>query len=86
MRGIGIEEAAAIGAKHLDGKLGSDRTKRYDLTRAFKRGGFDIRAERLRYTERHKSKRHDHTNRQQDIERAACEVTPEIAQRLHRFA
>ena len=49
MRGIGIEEAAAIGAEHLDRDLRGDRPHRDGLLGAFQRGGVDIGAERLRH-------------------------------------
>src|ERR1019366_7905742 len=49
MRGIGIEEAAAIGAEHLDRHLRGNRPDRDGLLGAFQRGGVDIGAERLRH-------------------------------------
>jgi hypothetical protein len=48
MRRIGIEEAAAIGAEHLDRDLRGDRAHRDGLLGALKRGRIHVRAERLR--------------------------------------
>jgi hypothetical protein len=48
MRGVGIEEAATVGAEHLDRDLRSDRTDRDGLFGAFKRRGINVSAERLR--------------------------------------
>ena len=49
MRGVGVEEAAAIGAEHLDGLLGGDRALGDRLLGAFERGRLDIGAEVLRH-------------------------------------
>ncbi|MEY9245258.1 hypothetical protein ABIF27_005913 [Bradyrhizobium elkanii] len=42
MRRVGVEEAAAIGAEHLDRNLRGDRSERDALLAAFQRGGIDI--------------------------------------------
>ena len=46
VRCIGIEEAAAIGAEHLDGDLRGDRADSDGLLGAFQRRGVNIGAER----------------------------------------
>ena len=86
MRGIGIEEAAAIGAEHLDGDLRGDRPDRDGLLGAFQRGGLDIGAERLRHALPDQEDRVDDADRQQDVERAARDIDPEIADGLARGA
>ena len=49
MRGIGVEEAAAVGAEHLDCDLRRDRADSNGLLGSFKRGRFDMEPECLRY-------------------------------------
>ena len=49
VRRVGVEEAAAIGAEHLDGDLRGDRAYGDGLLGAFQRGRIDIGAERLRH-------------------------------------
>ena len=49
MRGIGVEEAAAIGAEHLDRDLRGDRADCDGLLGAFQRRRVDIGAECLRH-------------------------------------
>ena len=51
MRGIGVEESAAICAELLDRLLTSDRTDRNDLFRALKRCRFSRAGKRLRHSE-----------------------------------
>ena len=84
VRGIGIEEPAAIGAEHLDRDLRGNRPDRDGLLGAFKRRRLDIGAERLRHALPHQKQRGDNADRQQDIERAAGDIDPEIADRLGR--
>ena len=48
MRGVGVEEAAAIGAQHLDGDLRRHGADGDGLLGAFQRRRVDIRPERLR--------------------------------------
>jgi len=79
---IGIEKAAAIGAEHLDGDLRGDRTDRDHLLAALDRGGLHIGAERLRDALPHQEQRIDDADRQQDVERAAGDIDPEIADGL----
>src|SRR5258707_400438 len=47
VRRVGVEEAAAVGAEHLDGDRRGDRADRDGLLGAFQGGGVDIGAERL---------------------------------------
>ena len=82
MRGIGVEEAAAIGAEHLDRDLRGDRPDRDGLLGAFERRRLDIGAERLRHALPHQEQRVRHADRQQHIERAAGDIDPEIADGL----
>ncbi len=78
MRGVGVEEAAAIGAEHLDGDLRGDRANRDGLLGAFQRDGIDVSAERLRHTLPHQEQGVDDADRQQDVERAAGDIDPEV--------
>ena len=84
MRGIGVEEAAAIGAEHLDRDLRGDRADRDGLLGAFQRRGLDIGAQRLRHALPDQEQRVDDADRQQHIERAARHIDPEIADGAHR--
>ena len=85
MRGIGVEEAAAVGAQHLDRDLRGDRTDRDGLLGAFERGGVDIRAERLRDALPDQEQRVGHANGDEDVERAARDIDPEVADGAHRM-
>ncbi|MNL24772.1 hypothetical protein D3C87_1462210 [compost metagenome] len=82
MRGIGIEETAAIGAEHLDRQLRRYRADCDRLPRAFKRLGADISAKRLRHAEPYVNQGKHDTGRQQDVERRAHHIHPEIADGL----
>ena len=84
MRGIGIEEAAAIGAEHLDGDLRGDRADRDGLLGAFERRRVHVGAERLRNALPDQEQRIGHADRDEDVERAAGDIDPEIADRAHR--
>ena len=86
MGGVGIEEAAAIGAEHLDGDLGGHRTDRNRLLGALKRRGFDVGAKRLRHALPDQKQRVDDADRQQHVERRARHIDPEIADGAHRGA
>ncbi len=83
MRGVGVEEAAAIGAEHLDRDLRGDRAHRDGLLGAFEGGCLDIGAERLRHALPYEEQRVDDADRQQDVERAARDIDPEIADGAH---
>ena len=86
MRGVGVEEAAAVGAEHLDRDLRGDRADRDGLLGAFQRGCLDIRPERLRHALPDQEQRVDNADRHQDVERATGDIDPEVADRLHRSA
>ena len=86
MRGIGVEEAAAICAEHLDRDLRGDRADCDRLLGALQRRCFDIGAERLRYALPNEEQRKHDANRHQDVERAAGDIDPEAADRLCRRA
>ena len=86
MRGVGVEEAAAIGAEHLDRELRGDRARRDRLLRAFERRRVDIGAERLRHAAQDVEQRQHDADRQQHVERGAGQIDPEIADRLARSA
>ena len=79
--GIGVKEAAAVGAEHLDRFLGGDRPQRDRLTRAFQRRGGDLLRQRLRYATRDQHQRVDDRDRQQQVERDPRQVGPEVADR-----
>jgi hypothetical protein len=82
MRRVGVEEAAAIGAEHLDRQLRGNRADGNRLLGALERGGIDIGAHRLRHAEIDEHQRHDDAERQQDVEGGAGHIDPEIADRL----
>ena len=86
MRGIGVEEAAAIGAQHLDRDLRRDRADRDGLLGAFERCRVDIGAERLRNPLPDQEQRIGNADRNEDVERAAGHIDPEISDRLRRMA
>ena len=86
MRAVGVEEAAAIRAKHLDRFLRGDRSLRDGLRRAFQRLHIGIGMEVLRYALPHEEQRGQQTERQQNIERAPRQVHPEVADAVYRPA
>ena len=86
MRGVGIEEPAAIGAEHLDGDLRGDRAHGDGLLGAFKRRRIDVGAERLRHALPDQEQREGNADRDQDVEGAASDIDPEIADGLGRCA
>ena len=82
MRGIGVEEAAAVGAEHLDRDLRCDGPERDDLLGALQRRRGDRTGERLRDAERDQDQRINDADRQQDVERDPGQIGPEIADAL----
>ena len=86
VRGIGVEEAAAIGAEHLDGDLRGDRPDRDRLLGAFQRRRIDIGAERLRHALPDEEEGVGDADRDEDVEGAAGDIDPEIADRARRAA
>ena len=83
-RRVGVPEAAAIGAELLDGDLRGGRTLADRLLGSLKRGRVDISAEVLRDALPDEYERRNDRERQQDVERAAGEIDPEIADGLGR--
>ena len=81
MRRIGVEEAAAIGAELLDDFLARHRPDGDRLLRPFERGRIDRASKRLRNAESEQDKGADERDRQQDVERHAGHIDPEIADR-----
>ena len=79
MRGIGIEEAAAIGAELLDRDLARDRAERDRLLGAFERRDGCAGVERLRHAHGHLDQRGNHGERQQHVENRARHIDEEIA-------
>ena len=86
VRGISIEEPATIGAEHLNRDLRRYGTYRDGLLGAFQRGCIDIGTERLWDALPDQEDRVDDTDRQQDVERAARDIDPEVADGLARDA
>ena len=81
MRGIGVHEAAAVGAELLDRLLARHRPDRNGLLGAFERRRVDRTGQRLRHAERDEDEREDDRDRQQDVENDAAHIDPEIADR-----
>ena len=79
MGGVGVEEAAAVGAQHLDDFLRGDRALGDHLLGAFQRRRLGIGAEVLRHALPDEEQADDDRDRQQDVERAAGQIDPEIA-------
>jgi hypothetical protein len=82
MRRVGVEEAAAIGAEHLDGELRGDRAERDGLLRPFQGRRRHIGTEGLRHAERDVNEGQNDADRQQYVERGAGHIDPEVAERL----
>jgi hypothetical protein len=74
MRRVGVEEAAAIGAEHLDRDLRGHRADCNGLLCAFQRRRFNIAGKRLRHALPDQEQRKDDADWQQDVERAACDI------------
>src|SRR6516164_1996283 len=85
MRGIGVEEAAAIGAEHLDGDLRGHRADRDGLLGAFERCRVNIRAERLRHALPDEKKGIRNADRKKNVERATGDIDPETADGANRM-
>ena len=61
MRGVDVEEPAAVGAELLDRDLRGDRSQRQHLVGALKRGRAGVVGERLHDAAGHEDQhRHDH--------------------------
>ena len=86
MRGVDVEEAAAVGADGLDDDLRGDRPLGDGLLGALQGRGIDIAAQILRHALPDEDQADDDRERQQDVERAAGQIDPEIADGLRRPA
>ena len=82
MRRVGVEEAAAVGAQHLDDFLGRHRALGNDLLGAFQRGGIGIGGQVLRRAAGDQHEADDDGRRQQDVYDAAGQIDPEVAEGL----
>ena len=80
--GVGIEEAAAVGAKHLDGDLRGHRANGDGLLSAFQRRSIDVSAQGLRHSLPDEEQGKWNADGQEDVERAAGDIDPEIADGL----
>ena len=80
MGGIGIEEAAAVGADVLDGFERGDRADGDTLLAALNRMGYYLDIEGLRRTLRNQEQRQHEADRQQHARREADEIAIEIAE------
>ncbi len=80
---VGVDEAASVGAEFLDHFLRRHRTAGDRLREAF--DGFHalIGVKVLRHALPHEKQPDDDRDGQQNVERAAREVDPEISERLH---
>ena len=79
MRGVHVEEAAAVGPEQLDRNLRSDGPGGDELLPALKRGRGNARVEILDHTLPEHDQRPDDAQRQQHVQRNAHEIGPEIA-------
>ena len=84
VRGIDVEEAAAVGAELLDGDLRGDGTDRDDLLgqrglRRLHHRGLRGRTERLHDPLGDEDEREGEGERQQDVDGRAREIDPEVA-------
>ncbi len=79
MRRVDIEEAAPIGAEHLDGFLRSDRSQRDLLIDALQAMRRDIGGEGLGDAGETQHNRQDQGQRQQHVQIGAHHIDPEIA-------
>src|ERR1019366_6218019 len=80
MRGVGVEESAAVRAELLDRLLARHGSHGEDLLHALDRGDRDIVREVLDHTLLDEEQRDQRRNRQEEIEGSADEVDPEIAE------
>ena len=79
MGGVGVEEAAAVGAQHLDRFLRGDRPLRDRLLGALERMGHGVGVEVLRHTLPDQEQPIDDADGQQQVEHAAHQIDPEGA-------
>ncbi len=81
VRTVGVEEAATIGAEHLDRFLRCDRADRERLLDAFEGRHIDRSRQCLRHAARDEEDRVGDAKREQQIQRHARHVGPEITDR-----
>ena len=86
MGGVGVEEAAAVGAELLDDLLAGHRTNRYGLLGAFQGRGVDGPDQGLRHAQGDEDQRPDDRDRQQNVEGDSGQIGPEIADSGRRGA
>ena len=79
MRGVHVEEAAAVGPEQLDRNLRRNGPGGDELLPALKRGRGNARVEILDHTLPEHDQRPDDAQRQQHVQRNAHEIGPEIA-------
>ena len=84
MRGIGVEEAAAICAEHLDRDLRGNRPDRDGLLGPFHCRRIHVRAKCLRHALPDQEQRVGHADGDEDVERNAGDIDPKIADGAHR--
>ena len=79
---VGVEEPATIGAEFLDRLLPRDRAVGDGLRGAFERMRGGVAGQRFRHASDQQYRGSDDADRQQQIQRAARQIDPEITQRL----
>ena len=79
MRRVGVKEPAAIGAEFLDDLLRGDRALCDGLLSALKGRRVDIGTQILRHPLPNQHQSPHHRDRYQEVERAAGQIDPEIA-------
>ncbi len=77
--GVGVEDAAAVGAELLDRLLAGGGEQGDRLLGAFQRGRIGVGGKGLRLAQRHKGQGDDDRQRQQDVEADAGQIDPEVA-------
>ncbi len=82
MSGVGVEEAAAVGAEHLDRLLGGDRAHRDRLCEAGDRVHDQVVGEIGDHALGGEHDRGDHRQRREHIQDRAHQVLPEVADSL----
>ena len=86
MRGVGIEEAAAVSSQHLDDLLGGHRSHGNRLLGAFQGRGADVGTQILRHALPDEEQANNDRDRQQDVECATSQIDPKIADTFRRAA
>ena len=81
MRRVGVEEATAVSAEHLNGFLRRHRPHRQKLFCPFQRSIRRVGQQVLQGTLLNKEQRDNEGNREQYPQRDACQIDPCVAQR-----